>query len=258
MEAFLHFLASPTAERILASLLLVVVGGFLGWVGHRWRHFRSQQQIMQGDAREVATIEKVILERDQAGRIDLRIRTCGRDPVEQIFPNPAAREEFHTRSMQTTSTQPLVNKEGKMGSYLLQELAIWVCDKVGEEPFPHDVWIMASVCESAAFGGHQSSTVLLIRRDDLAIFRDWTKCRDIHVEHGGHGERILTLLSVAKEFERQTEADAKRQATGQRPNFEETMYLLDLPLDQRTYPLPTKPVPWTRFTEALKLRGLEE
>ena len=211
-----------------------------------------------GRRRDVATIEKILIDRDESGRATLRIRTCGRDPLEQIFPNPAARDAFHERAVATKSTQPLVSMEGQMGSYLLQELAIWVCGQVGERSFPHDVWVMAVVSEPASFGGHQSTTVLLIRRADLTRFRHWTTCRDIHVEHGGHGERILTLLSVAAEFERQSEAIRKRQAEGRRPNYEETMYLLDLALDPTVVDLPSKEVPWSRFAESLKARGLDE
>ncbi len=257
MDAILHFLENPSAERAFASLMLFIIGGMLGWLGHRWRHYRLQRQIEQGDARDVATVEKILIDRDAEGNETLRIRTCGRDPLEQIFPNPAAREAFHERTHATSSTQPLIAMHERMGSYLLQELAIWVCGQVGERSFPHDIWIMATVCEPASFGGHQSSTVILIRRDDLAKFRDWTDCRNIHVEHGGHGERILTLLSVADEFDRQALAIAKRQAEGRAPAYEETMYLLDLALDQRVVDLPSKPVPWSRFAGGLKARGLE-
>ena len=257
VDAVFHFLTTPTAERILASLALVIIGGTLGWVGHRWRHFRLQRQIEAGDARDVVSIEKIIIDRDPQGRETLRIRSCGRDPVDHIFPNPAAREEFHNRTIATTSMHPLIAMDGRMGSYLLQELAIWVCGQVGEHSFPHDVWIMAAVCEPASFGGHQSSTILLIRREDLERFRDWTTCRDVHVEHGGQGERILTLLSVAAEFHRQSIAVAKRQAEGRRPEFEETMYILDLAIDRNVFDLPGRPVPWTRFTSTLKARGIE-
>ncbi len=257
MDVLIHFLNSPTAERILASIALLIVGGLLGWLGHRWRHYRLHRQILRGDARDVATIEKVLVDLDPEGRETLRIRTCGRDPLEQIFPNPAAREEFHERTVATTPTQPLISMAERMGSYLLQELAIWVCGQVGERDFPHDIWVMAAVCEPASFGGHQSSTVILIRRDDLARFRDWTICREIHVEHGGHGERLLTLMNVADEFDRQSADIARRQAEGRRPNYEETMYLLDLAIDQRVVDLPSKPVPWSRFASSLKARGIE-
>ena len=83
----------------------------------------------------------------------------------------------------------------KLGSYLLQELAIWVCGQVGERDFPHDLWVMAPVYESGTLylGGHHSSTVLLVRQADLPRFRDWERCRAMHVEHRSHGERLLTL-----------------------------------------------------------------
>jgi hypothetical protein len=256
VDAFLHFLNSPTAERIVASVALLIVGGLLGWLGHRWKHYRSHQQVLKGDARDVASIEKIIVDTLEDGRVALRIRSCGRDPIELIFPNPAAREEFRDRSSATTIAQPLVNKQGKMGSYLLSEMAIWACGKVGEGPFSHDVWVMASVCEPPILGGHQSSTVILVRRDDLPRFRDWSTCGDIQVEHGSHGERILTLMSMASEYDRQSEAVAKRRAEGKSRHYEETMYELDLSIDQRVHRLPTKPVPWKRFEETLKAKGL--
>jgi hypothetical protein len=35
------------------------------------------------------------------------------------------------------------------------------------------------------------------------------------------------------------------------------MYVLDLALDKRTAPIPTKPVPWGRFNTVLKAMNLE-
>ena len=34
---------------------------------------------------------------------------------------------------------------------------------------------MTVVCESSELGGHQSTTILLIRKTDLAYFRDWRR-----------------------------------------------------------------------------------
>jgi hypothetical protein len=149
--------------------------------------------------------------------------------------------------------------QGKMGSYLLQELAIWACGQLRERGFPHDVWIMAPVYERGALylGGHFLSTVLLIRREDLDRFLDWENCSSIHVEHATHGERILTLMAMAKEFESQSAAVAGRRAAGRRTNYEETMYILDLGLDTETADLPSKPVPWDRFEATLENLGIE-
>ena len=97
----------------------------------------------------------------------------------------------------------------------------------------------------AYIGGHFLSTVLLIRRDDLLKFRDWDEGAAIEVEHASHGERILTLMNMAAEYERQEAAIASRRAAGRRANFEETMYVLDLGLDTMSADLPSKTVPGT-------------
>jgi hypothetical protein len=94
--------------------------------------------------------------------------------------------------------------------------------------------------------------VLLIRRDDLRRFRDWDESAAIEVEHASHGERILTLMNMAAEFERQEAAIAARRAAGRPANYEETMYVLDLGLDTKCADLPSKSVPWKRFESTLE------
>jgi hypothetical protein len=96
-----------------------------------------------------------------------------------------------------------------------------------------------------------SSTVLLVRQQDLASFRDWNCCRKIQVEHRSHGERILTLMHMAAEFDRQLALVEKRRAEGRRSGYEETMYILDLGLDTRAVDLPSRSVPWDRFEAIL-------
>ncbi len=189
----------------------------------------------------------------------MRIRSSGRDPIETIFPNPAACDDFQARAGATTMADPLVSMDGKMGSYLLQELAIWVCGQLRERNFRHDVWVMAPVYERGALylGGHFLSTVLLIRREDLARFRDWEDCATIEVEHASHGERVLTLMAMAAEYDRQAAAVENRRASGRRSNFEETMYILDLGLDTQCADLPAKPIPWDRFESTLKQHGIK-
>ena len=98
---------------------------------------------------------------------------------------------------------------------------------------------------------------MLIRRDDLLRFRDWEDCAEIEVEHASHGERVLTLMSMAAEYERQAAAIANRRAAGRRSNYEETMYILDLGLDTQSADLPAKPVPWERFDTTLQKLGIE-
>ena len=73
---------------------------------------------------------------------------------------------------------------------------------------------MAPVYERGALylGGHFLSTVLLVRLDDLLRFRDWDHCSAIQVEHATHGERILTLMAMAAEYDQQAAAVASRRA----------------------------------------------
>jgi hypothetical protein len=244
--------------RILATTIFFVLGIVAGRLWGMWRRHRQLKMAERGESQDVVTIEKIILDRRSGGSAVLRIRSCGRDPMETVFPNPAARDAFQARAGKTTNARPLVSMDGKMGSYLLQELAIWVCGQLRERNFRHDVWVMAPVYERGALylGGHFLSTVLLIRLDDLLRFRDWESCSAIEIEHASHGERILTLMNMAAEYEQQATAVANRRAAGRRSNFEETMYILDLGLDHQTADLPARPVPWDRFESTLKELGV--
>jgi hypothetical protein len=244
--------------RILATTIFFVLGILAGRLWAMWRRYRQLRIAERGESEDVVTIEKIILDRSPNGREVLRIRSCGRDPIETVFPNAAARNEFQSRTGKTTTARPLVSMEGKMGSYLLQELAIWVCGQLRERNFRHDVWVMAPVYERGALylGGHFLSTVLLIRLDDLLRFRDWDDCAAIQVEHASHGERVLTLYGMAAEYDRQASAIASRRAAGRRSNFEETMYILDLGLDTDAADLAAKAVPWERFESTLKQLGV--
>jgi hypothetical protein len=244
--------------RILATTIFFVLGIVAGRLWGMWRRHRQLKMAERGESQDVVTIEKIILDRRPDGCDVLRIRSCGRDPMDTVFPNLAARDEFQARAGKTTNARPLVSMDGKMGSYLLQELAIWVCGQLREPNFQHDVWVMAPVYERGAFhlGGHFLSTVLLIRLDDLHRFRKWDDCSTIQVEHASHGERILTLMGMAAEYDKQATAVADRRAAGRRSNYEETMYILDLGLDHQTADLPARPVPWDRFESTLKELGV--
>jgi hypothetical protein len=258
VDAFWNFPLRNEVLRILATGFFFLLGVLAGRLWGMYRRHRQFKLAERGESHDVVTIEKIILERRPDRTEVLRIRSTGRDPVEMVFPNPAARDEFQARARATTAASPLVSMEGKMGSYLLQELAIWVCGQLRERKFPHDVWIMAPVYERGTYylGGHFLSTVMLIRAADLARFRDWETCSAIQVEHASHGERILTLMAMAKEFDRQAGLVAQRRAARRRTSYEETMYILDLALDTEVVDLPTKPVPWDRLETNLKPLGL--
>jgi hypothetical protein len=246
--------------RILATGCFFALGVVAGRLWGMWRRYRQIKLAERGQSEDVVSIEKILLDRRPDGTEVLRIRSCGRDPIETVFPNAAARDAFQARAGATTVARSLVSMDGKIGSYLLQELAIWVCGQLRERNFRHEAWVMAPVYERGALylGGHFLSTVLLIRHDDLIRFRDWEGCAQIQVEHASHGERILTLMTMAAEYERQAAAIASRRAAGRRSNYEETMYLLDLGLDTQSANLPAKPVPWNRFEPTLAKLGVDK
>ena len=253
VDVLLNSRFGPELLRVLITGSFFALGIVVGWLLSIWRRYRQRRLAERGEAREVLTIEKVLLEQSPDGQEIMRIRSCGRDPIDAVFPNPAARDAFLARAQDTKPDDPLVSMRDKLGSYLLQELAIWVCGQVGERDFPHDLWVMAPVYESGTLylGGHLSSTVLLVRQADLPSFRDWQRCRTMLVEHRSHGERVLTLMRMAAEFDRQDALVRKRRAEGKRSSYEETMYLLDLGLDTRTVDLPITAVPWDRFKAIL-------
>jgi hypothetical protein len=239
-------------EHFVQGVLLTLLGLLAGWLLGRWRRYRLRRQAEGGDAREVVAIEKILVRDNSEGRTTMRIRSCGSAPLQAVLTNPVALDAFLERAAATTTTEPLISMKDPMGSFLLYLLTPWVCGMTRAGPFPHDVWVMAPVCEPGLLSAHQSTTVVLVRQADLKRFLDWESCKAIHVEHGSDGARILTLWHMAKEFERQLADVKKFLAAGKRTTYVETMYILDLSLDTEEAALPTKPVPWERFAPVLK------
>jgi hypothetical protein len=104
---------------------------------------------------------------------------------------------------------------------------------------------------------HQPIIIILIARADLALFEDWRRCRDIEVEHGGDGARVLTLMQMARRFREEQDTINGLREEGKRTLHIETMYILDLALDKRAIPIRTREVPWGRFGAVLNQMGLD-
>jgi hypothetical protein len=239
-------------NHFVQGILLALVGLLAGWLLGHWRRYRLLRQVQGGDAREVVAIEQILIKDHADGTVTMRIRSAGSAPLREVLPNPVVYEAFLQRAMGTKPTNPLISMAGQMGSYLLYLLTPWVCGMVRQGPFKHDAWVMAPVCEPGVLSAHQSSTIILIRRTDLERFLDWEQCKDMHVEHGSDGARILTLWHMAREYHRQLADVQKAKSAGKPSTTIETMYLLDLGLDMEELALPTKPVSWSRFAAILK------
>jgi hypothetical protein len=248
-------------------LLGLVVGTLTGWVLGRWRRLRERRRMLRGDARDTVVIALHLVERAELPASEgtparvvpraLRIRSLGQAELRHVVPNLYLATVLLARAHAVTPRQTLISMEGPEGSYLLETLTNFVCDRTANASFDHDLYVMAPCCEPAGLTEHQPITIILIAVSDLQLFEDWKACREVLVEHGIDGARVLTLRELATRY-RQDQAElARLRQAGQRTRFVETMYQLDLALDKCSVPIPTRPVPWGRFEPILKDMGLE-
>jgi hypothetical protein len=240
----------------LGVLFGLALGAIGTWLYARWKRYHQRQSILRGDARDTVVIHHHIIDTVEE-QATLRIRAVGQGELERVVPNGHLASELLRRAFQVTERNTLISMEGAEGSYLLETLTNFVCDRVANAPFDHKLFVMAPCCEPAGLAEHQPITILLIAVTDLALFESWPACRDMQVEHGSEGSRILTLMDLARRFRtEQAKIDELRQA-GKRTRYVETMYVLDLTLDPRTAAIPVKKVPWGRFEDVLKQMNLE-
>jgi hypothetical protein len=263
-----EFFVREFSGRGAATLLAFLLGGLASWALGRWRRMRQRQSILRGDARDTIVIEHHITEVADApdpehpGRTRqvpsaMRIRALGQSELNRVIPNGHLATEFRNRAWKTTAQQTLISMEGSAGSFLLETLTGFVGDRVGNQDFEHDLYIMATCCEPRELAHYQPIVILLIAARDLRLFDSWPACKRIQVEHGNDGARVLTLIELARRYQDEQARITQLRREGKRTLYVETMYILDLALDRRTGPIPTQPVPWGRFEEVLKGMGLE-
>ena len=239
----------------------LIVGGLLTWLAGRWRRYTQRQSVIEGDARDTIVIQQHVIERtgsqDGPPKSAMRIRTLGQSEVDRVVPNGHLAAVLLQRAFAVSLTDTLISMEGPEGSFLLETLTNFVCDRTKNAPFDHDLYVMAPCCEPAELAQHQPITILIIALRDLVLFERWQTCRHVHVEHGSDGSRVLTLMELAKRFRKEQEDLTQRRATGARTKHVETIYILDLALDKRCASIPTKPVPWERVRPVLESLRLE-
>jgi len=247
--------------RGMGVVLGMLVGASVTWLFARWKRFRQRQSVRCGDARDTVVINLHVVESADgpAGRVptSVRVRAVGQAELDRVVPNGHLAAVLLQRSFEVTPRDTLISMAGPEGSYLLETLTNFVCDRVANGPFAHDLYVMAPCCEPAALAQHQPITVILIAKADLVLFESWPACRHVKVEHGSDGARVLTLMEMANRFRSEQAKMAALRAAGQRTTHAETMYMLDLALDRRAAAIPVKPVPWGRFEEVLKEMNLE-
>ena len=250
--------------RGFSVVLGILAGGLITWFVSHWRRYKQRQSILLGDARDTIVIHHHILEpvltkegTEPTAPGILHIRAIGQGELDRVVPNGHLASVLLHRAFQVTSHRTLISMEGAEGSFLLETLTNFVCDRVVNGNFEHDLYVMAPCCEPAELSVHQPITILLIAVKDLNLFENWSVCRNLLVEHGSDGSRVLTLMELAKRFRVEQAEIERRRKNGERIQWVETMYVLDLAIDKRTANLPSKPIPWGRFEPILKTMNLE-
>jgi len=258
-------LLEELGSRGIGVILGLILGSVLTGLIAYWRRIRERRRILLGDARDTVVIHQHLVDSadvpDGAGRArvptTLRIRSIGQGQLRHVVPNGHLAAVLLHRAHKVTPRDTLISMEGAEGSYLLETLTNFVCDRAANAPFEHDLYVMAPCCEPVGLAQHQPITVLLIAVSDLALFENWTRCRDVRVEHNSDGARVLTLMDMAKRFREEQEKIASLRKAGQRTLYVETMYVLDLPMDKRSAAVPTKKIAWGRFEKVLAQKNLE-
>jgi hypothetical protein len=250
----------------LTVLFGLVLGSVIGWLVARWRRYQQRRNILSGDARDTIVIHHHLIESADRQSADgttqkvpavLRIRCVGQSELHRVVPNGHLADELSRRAKKVTERDTLISMAGAEGSYLLETLTNFVCDRINNGPFDHDLFVMAPCCEPAGLAQHQPITIILIPVKDLKYFESWPLSRDLKVEFGSEGARVLTLMELAKRFRAEQEQLARLRQAGQRTRYVETMYTLDLSLDKRTAGIPIKDIPWSRFAGVLNQLNLE-
>jgi len=253
-------------SRSASALSGLIIGSSATWLLSRWRRHRQRVSILCGDARDTVVIQQHLIESEESKGPDgtlvqrpkvLRMRTLGQAELARVVPNDHLAAVLLNRAFRVTTHDTLISMTGAEGSYLLETLMNFVCDRVANAPFEHDRYVMAPCCEPAELAEHQPVTILLVREADLNLFANWAECRDVKVEHGSDGSRVLTLMELAKRHQKEQGHIRELRQAGKRTRHAETMYLLDLALDTTAAAVPVRPVPWGRFEQVLKELNLE-
>jgi hypothetical protein len=248
----------------LSAVLGLILGGMLAWIVSYWRRRHLRHKVLHGDARDTVVIHHHLVETEVAAQMPqgrrptvMRVRALGQEELDRVIPNAHLAAVLLDRAMAVTAKDTLISMEGAEGSFLLETLTGFVCDRVANAPFDHDLYVMAPCCEPKELAEHQPLSVLLISVNDLALFDNWPACRTIKVEHGSDGARILTLMNLAQRFKAEQAKLAQLRHDGKRSQYIETMYVLDLALDRRSVSVDVKEVPWGRFENVLTQLNLE-
>ena len=90
VDVLLNSRLGPELLRILVTGSLFVLGMLVGWILGLLRVPGSPAGRARRGCAEVLTMEKILLERRPDGQEIMRIRSCGRDPIDAVFSSRSA------------------------------------------------------------------------------------------------------------------------------------------------------------------------
>lgn len=160
-------LVEELTGRGAGVVLGLVAGTTVTAVVARWRRHRERHSILVGDARDTVVANHHVVEAEEVPgprpgttvRVPTvcRIRTLGQAELRHVVPNGHLAAEFSRRAARATAHDPLLSMAGAEGSYLLETLTGFVCDRAAGGAFDHALYVMAPCCESKELTHHNRS-----------------------------------------------------------------------------------------------------
>ncbi|HEY1187383.1 MAG TPA: hypothetical protein VGE74_06975, partial [Gemmata sp.] len=140
-------LVGELSGRGVSIVMGLVIGGLITALVGRWRRYRQRQRILCGDARDTVVIHQHVIEPVPAtdgpgGRAPgtLRVRTVGQAGLDRVVPNGHLAAVLLRRAFQVDARSTLISMDGAEGSFLLETLTNFVCDRVANAPFERDLY----------------------------------------------------------------------------------------------------------------------
>jgi hypothetical protein len=242
--------------RLFGVLLGLTVGTIVAWLTGRWRLSRAKRRLLAGDAGDTLVIEFQMVEQLAEGGYCLRRRYLGMSPVANVIQNPHLLMEFRKRAEEAGRSGWFISMEGAKGTYLLECLAGFVGDRLGNSPLDHDLYVMVPCRDPHQLSHYKSLSVILISKKDLEMFLSWQTVERIQTERSTDAVRLLTLMELANRWQKEQKLISEHRVEGKSTRHLETMFLLDLGINRRSAGIPTRPVPWGRYLQELSARGL--
>lgn len=250
---------------MLGAAFALATAALASW----WRRRRELMEIQRGKQFQQLEFAYTFVSTDNAGVRRLVVRTIGCLPLHLFVAKDAVRSHLLglTRESADNEVNSIIAMEGKLGSFVLRELHGHLRTLLQESASPREWWVMVPVLETYRPLQYVAPTVLLVRKQDLALFDSFANCKDILVHHGSDAAKILTLMEVHQKFLKQQQIMANARACGKSTQYLEEMWVLDLRLPtDYIEPTPDEVVtgelkpfrlpPWERFQPTLTELGL--